>query len=221
MSQLESRRANDERDDVKEKLAEKEKEVDRLQRLVEEMTQVSSQGGQLVDTAKDGSSASSIHNESITIDDNLEPVEELSATDEASPNAEDTIESVMPNTEDESSAREPHESKETLLADPEDESIVREPHESFVPAPSNSGEHLQQRSSLTFGDGDNSPQPEDQLDEVGLDDDDDGDLDPFATYDASARSVMSGSGDTGSSVEAVASPLKLFMQNRRKNEEAS
>ena len=235
MSHLESRRANDERDDVKEKLAEKEKEVDRLQRLVEEMTQVSSRDGQLVDTAKNDSNASSIHNESITIDDNLEPVEELSATEEASPNDEDAerevpssdedhsvsqSDQVVLNAEDEAIAREPPESKETPLADPEYEPS------SSAPTPSISGEQLRQRSSFTFGTSDISALPEDQLYEVGLDDEDDSDQDPFATYDASARSTMSGSGDAGSSKEAklreaVKSPLKRFMQKHRKNEEST
>ena len=210
LSRLESRRATDERDGVKEDLAEKEKEVDRLveevDRLVEEMTHVSSLDGKLVDAANDDNKSSSVVNEDITIDENLEPVEELSTTEGAGPGSEASLndeggvasESDGPTGSATSTTEvEPHESKDTLLADPEDETSSRS----------------QQRSSFTFGARDSDTFPEEsQLYEIGLDDEDN--TDPFATYDASARSAAMAS----AAEQPVTSPLRRFMQNRRKGE---
>ena len=163
----------------------------------------------LVDTANDDNKSSSVVNEDITIDENLEPVEELSTTEGAGPGSEASLndeggvasESDGPTGSATSTTEvEPHESKDTLLADPEDETSSRS----------------QERSSFTFGARDSNDFPEEsQLYEIGLDDEDN--TDPFATYDASARSAAMAS----AAEQPVTSPLRRFMQNRRKGEKGS
>ena len=164
--------------------------MDRLQHLVEEMTQVSSRGDQIVDTTNDDGNIGSVHHESITINDKLGPAEDLFATDDASP--EEAEVSLNDKDDDESGNDEvePHESKDTLLGDPEDETtspMVSETSDGF---------------------------------------DDDVNSDPFATYDASARSNAMSSAWPGNASDeaepqgAVKSPLKRFMQNRTKNQDS-